>query len=116
MVGYVKRVTQNEHLVSVSIVVSISACHSHDSPRETGVQFPDRESRTFPFGTVMAGETVFFSKWYVCVQPMHFYVDGHSHMCTVCTWDKVLRNAGARLTGSILYLQHCPRECSITYG
>jgi hypothetical protein len=53
-------VTYPEHLVSVSIVVSISACHSYDSPRETGVQFPDREFQWFPFGTMMAGETVFF--------------------------------------------------------
>jgi hypothetical protein len=29
--------------VSVSIEVSISACHSIDSSRETGVRFPDRE-------------------------------------------------------------------------
>jgi hypothetical protein len=73
MVGDVKRVTQHEHLVSVSIVVSISACHSYDSPRETGVQFPDRESRTFPFGTVMEKQSFFEM---VCVRPtyaLHFY-------------------------------------------
>jgi hypothetical protein len=51
------------HLVSVSIVVSISACHCCDSPRETGVQFPDRESQMFPFewGEVKLGRDSVFA-------------------------------------------------------
>jgi hypothetical protein len=33
-----------------------------------------------------------FSKWYVCVQPKHFYVDGHSHIGTYI--GRYLRSCG----------------------